>query len=166
MSSEATKIELIEALKKERTRWEALLAEVGEARMERGGVTGDWAVKDLIGHLTAWESRPVAWFRAVRAGIAPEPPRWDRQLDETQVNAWIFESNRRRPLSELLAESRATFEQLLNLVEATSEEELTSHDRFAWLNGSSLREVIAGNTYEHYQEHAQQIRAWLAQQSA
>ena len=166
MANETSKSELIELLKTERARWEALLAEVGEARMEIAGVTGDWTVKDIVGHLTAWESRPVEWFRAARAGTAPEPPRWDNELDETQINAWIYESNRKRSLNDVLAESRDNFARLLEAVRAVSEEELTSRDKFVWLNGGSLREAIAGNTYEHYREHGDAIRAWLARQTA
>jgi hypothetical protein len=42
------------------------------------------------------------------------------------------------------------------------EEELISPQRFAWTQGSPLWQLVAGDTYEHYQEHRAQIQEWLA----
>jgi hypothetical protein len=161
-----TKGELLDTLQAEYSRWEALLEQVGPARMERPGVTEDWAVKDIVGHLAAWQSRPVAWFQAARAGTRPEPPPWDMHLSEEEINAWITQSNRSRPLQDLLAESRRVSSDLLEAIRATPEQELADPGRFPWLQGRSLLDALAGNTYEHYQEHGQAIRAWLEKEQA
>jgi hypothetical protein len=44
------KTQLLETLRRERADWEALLAQVDQARMTRPGVAGAWSVKDVITH--------------------------------------------------------------------------------------------------------------------
>jgi len=51
----------------------------------------------------------------------------------------------------------------LDIIQAMSEEDLFNSGRFAWAEGEPLWQVIAGDTYEHYQEHQKQIQEWLAQ---
>ncbi len=48
--------QLVAAMRAARSDWEDLLAEVGETRWEQPGVEGDWSIKDLIAHLTYFES--------------------------------------------------------------------------------------------------------------
>lgn len=152
---------LIEAVRNSRVAWDVLLAQVGEERMTTPGVTGNWSVKDVVAHLTAWERRPVAWLTAVRQSATPEPAPWPPNLSEEQTNAWIYEANRGRSLREILDESRRTHEELMKLLQMATEEELSDSRRFSWLKGNPLAESLPGNTYAHYQEHSEMIRNWL-----
>ena len=161
METPTGKQQFLDALKTERSRWEDLLAQVGEDRMERGGVTGEWAVKDIIAHISAWEGRPIAWLNALRSESAPQPPLWPADQTEEQINAWIFNANRHRPLAEVLAESRRSFAQVLAGVESAPDEALSK--RYAWLNRRTMLDALPGNTYEHYREHGELIRSWLDQ---
>ena len=163
MATARSKAELTAAMQEERGRWEALLRQVGEERMNLPGASGEWSVKDVVAHLTVWESRPVAWLEAVRAGTWPEPPPWPANLDEPQINDWIYRTNRGRSALDVLNESRQTFDRLAELVAATPEPELVEQNRFEWLRGSSLADSIGGNSYEHYREHGDNIRRWLRQ---
>jgi hypothetical protein len=160
------KNELIEALRAERARWEALLAEVGAERMTVPGATGKWSVKDVIAHLTAWEERPVAWLEAAQTGGQPTPPPWDSALSSyEQVNEWLFQSNRERSLSDVLTQSRQVFDRLIELIRAVPYEDITTPGRFEWLEGGTILERIPGDSYAHYQEHATWIRSWLRESS-
>jgi hypothetical protein len=47
-------------------------------------------------------------------------------------------------------------------VQSLSEEDLIDPLRFAWMEGSPLFYLVAGNTYGHYQEHIDPIQQWLA----
>ena len=55
MDEPKTKAELVDAMRAKRAAWEALLDEVGEARMIEPGVDGEWSVKDVIAHVTVYE---------------------------------------------------------------------------------------------------------------
>src|SRR5512140_360811 len=129
--------------------------------MELPGVTGDWAVKDIVAHLTAWEGRPVAWLKAARDGTAVQPAPWDTSMSEQAINAWIYQTNHSRPLANVLAESRLVFERLVIGIEALSDQQL--NERRDWLDGRSLIEAMAANTFEHYREHGAAIQTWLNQ---
>jgi hypothetical protein len=158
------KQELLETMKTTRAGWDALLTEVGEARMTVAGVTGNWSVKDVVAHLTAWEKRTAARLIAVRQGGKPEPAPWPPNTSEEEENAWIYEANRKRSLRDVLDDSRRVHDQVMKQLQAVTDEDLNEPGRFSWLDGNKLAENIPGNTYEHYQEHAELIRKWLARQ--
>jgi hypothetical protein len=156
------KHQLINTLHVERAAWGALLKEVGEERMTAPGVVGDWSIKDIIAHITAWQRRPVEWLAAARRGDKPTPPPWPASLSgDDPINAWIFDANRKRPLKDVLLESRQAHDQMMKGLESISDEDLNDASRFSWLKGNTLADSIPGNSYEHYQHHTQDIQAWL-----
>ncbi len=156
------KHQLINTLRVERTAWDALLKQVGEERMTIPGVVGDWTIKDIVAHITAWQRRPLEWLEAALRGDKPTPAPWPSSLaGDDPINAWIFDANRNRPLKEVLAESRQVHDQMMTGIESISEQDLNDPARFSWLKGNSLADSIPGNSYEHYQHHASDIHAWL-----
>jgi hypothetical protein len=62
----------------------------------------------------------------------------------------------------VLGDFRSSYLQIVEAVQAMPEEDLIDPRRFAWLDGDSLRQLVAGDTYDHYEEHRQQIEEWLA----
>ncbi len=163
MANPRSKQELVEILGTARASWEALLRQVGPDRIELRGVTGEWSVKDVVAHVTAWGWRPVDLLKAVQTGTWPQPPEWPVNLDEDGINAWIFAANRGRQAQDVLNEFRQVFDHLVQALELVTEQDLTAMGRFEWLQGNSLIASIGGNSFEHYQVHGEAIRAWLAQ---
>jgi hypothetical protein len=49
------KSELLNWLQQQNRQWEAFLDQIGEERMDQGGVAGDWSIKDIIAHLAVWQ---------------------------------------------------------------------------------------------------------------
>jgi hypothetical protein len=158
-----TKAELIADLNREYGQWEALLAEIGDGRMEQPGVAGSWSVKDLVAHLTGWNRRTVGRFEAALRDEADAPPPWPAQLQsDDAINAWIYEQNRDRSLPEVLGDSRQTFVDLVAALEAFPEAELLDPARFPWLEGEALSGAAL---FGHFRdEHESDLRAWLARQ--
>ena len=155
--------DLIKNINAERAGWHALLAEIGEERMGQPGAMGAWTFKDLVAHLTAWRGRTLA---RIEAGPDAEPaPPWPQHLTEDdQINAWVYERNRDRPLQQVLAEADRSFERLARAIAMLSDEDLTTPGRFAWMDGKAL---IDGAFFGHFHdEHEPAIRAWLARQTA
>lgn len=167
MESSMTRAGLLGRMAQQRADWEALLAEIGPARMETPGVTDDWTFKDVAAHMTAWQQRGVARLQAARRGEAPTPAPWANlpELNDDTVNAWIYEQNRDRPLDSVLSDSRTVMAQLEAAVAEFTDEELNDPTRYPWLGEASLGEMLLGNSIDHfYDDHLPALRAWLEQQ--
>jgi len=155
-------------MRSERERWEALLAEVDGPQMERPGVTGDWSVRDIIAHVTAYERGLVEWLAAASRGKSVEFPDLDHP-DVDYRNAVIFQKNQERPLEDVLLEAKQVFQQLLQWVGQWPEEELIDPQRTEWFvihrwkESRPLWKCIADDSYRHYHQHIPDIRAWLDQ---
>lgn len=140
--------------------FDALLAPLTEAQMTALGVNDGWSVKDNLTHLSAWHKRVIQLLNATMQDTPLPDPTPDLTTDE--VNAQFYEENRHRPLQDVRAEFRATYQQVHEAVQAISDEDLNKP--LDWLDGRSVGEYVPGNTYEHYQEHADIIEAWLKRQ--
>jgi len=156
-----TKAALLDDLRRQRAAWDALLAEVGEARMERPGVTPDWTFKDLIVHLTTWWRRRVAVLAEVARGAEPTPH--PRQDVVPIINDWVYYVNRDRPLADVLRDAQSVWDAMEAAVAALPEETLFAAWRYPEFAGQALGPVMAGGFSHHLrEEHEPEVRAWLA----
>jgi hypothetical protein len=158
------KSELLNWLQKEYQQWEAFLDQIGPNRMEQPGVTGSWSMKDLTAHLTTWNRRLVSYIQAAQHGEPEPPPPWPAVLqDEDEINAWIYESNRTRPLRAVLDETDQVFQQLLAVIASLPEEvQIEDEWRLVHLGG---QRYPAGEFFDHFHDdHEPDIRAWLERQ--
>ncbi|HLV98980.1 MAG TPA: maleylpyruvate isomerase N-terminal domain-containing protein [Ktedonobacterales bacterium] len=151
----------LETLRSKRAEWETLLAEVGEARMMQPGPAGEWSLKDIIAHVT-WGEREMVGVLQARALVGSDL--WG--VSQFERNAAVYAQNRDRPLPEVLAEAREVHAQLVAALEKVSDDDLNDARRFAQMPAAWMPwQVIAGNSYGHYDEHMPAIRAWLDQAS-
>ena len=161
-----SKGQVLEAIERERADWEALLAEVGEARMLQPGAMGVWTFKDLVAHLTGWQVRGLRRLEAAANG-QPEPKTvWPANLaTDDEINDWIYAQNKDRLLGEVVSESRESYARLAEIVQMLPDEALTDPDFFPWLEGNALGlEIISGAYFSHWHdEHEPEIRRWLEQ---
>jgi len=148
-------------LQADRSVWETLLARLfplGEERLTQPGATGDWSVKDVIAHVTWFEREMVG---VIQAHALVGSDLWDLPTDAR--NAAIFQMNRSRPLSDILAEAEQVYAGLAAAIETLTDEDLNDAARFAGMPADwQPWQVIAGNSYEHYRDHGQKLQAWLA----
>jgi hypothetical protein len=156
--------QLLGELKASQNEWEQLLVQVDKARWNEAGVTGEWALKDVLAHLTAWAGRAVAWTDAIRAGTTPQPAPWPKDLSEDEENDWIFRAHQGQDAAELDADWRATNQALTSNLGALPESDIFEK-KYQWLGGKTLAEALPGNTWEHAREHAAIVRAWLSRQA-
>jgi hypothetical protein len=140
------------------TRLELLLARLNVDQMNQPGAVGAWSVKDVIAHIAFWERYEADILRAIARGDAPLLGAED--LTETR-NASVVAQYYLRSLSAVIAEWHAAREELVDLIEELSGEDLNDPERFAWSGGRTLLDRIASNSYDHEQEHIDQIREWM-----
>lgn len=171
METNSLRTQVIEQIKTRQAEWDALLADIPQERMEIPGVEGDWSVKDLAIHLAHYENWLATFLECVLQGRPFESSHLD-QLELDVRNESIFETNRARPLAEALSDARQARERLLRAVEALTEEDFEPDSRFAepmaanpppWEKKGvpSLKKLIAGETYRHYEAHMPALKQWL-----
>ena len=157
------KPELLALMNDKYAELEQVLSPLSEAQWTTPGANGDWSIKDILAHLTAWQ---YVMLRRLHAAVRHEAldPQWQvAGEDIDSMNARFFAENRARPAAEVHDDFRATYREIAGLVATLSDADLFEAGRFAWLNDNTLWELVAGDTYEHYDEHMQSIRDWLAQ---
>ena len=126
------------------------------------GVIPGWSIKDILAHISSWHHRLYQLLDAALYNQEPaiSGPENIEELDA--LNAQFYHENKSLPLDEVLADFRNTYQHILSIVQAMPEEDLLNPHRFSWSQGEPLWKSIAGDTYEHYQEHILQIQQWLA----
>lgn len=129
----------------------ASYAGLTEAQMTQPGVTGDWSVMDIIGHVTAWEEEALKHLPHILEG--KRPPRYSVLYGGIDAfNALKTEENRRRSPGEVLARAEDVHRRLVAYIETAPEELFATETRF--------RRRIRLDTYSHYPIHTQAIHSW------
>ncbi len=124
-----------------------------------------WSVKDSLAHLIDWEKMSLDWLaRSLRGeqvkrfaeGFQYETEA-EREAVMEKLNTHLFEQNKNRALDEVLRDFRQTHRAIFDFVAQLNEDDIFDPNRFAWRNGSPAFDMLAGNTFEHYDEHRQWI---------
>ena len=169
------KTHMLAALREEFDHWEKVLAKLTETQITTPPQPGELSLKDEMAHLWAWQQRSIARLEAGLNGGEPQMPTWwpdatvtragattTHEDDTNQVNAQIYATFQERAWPEVYAQWRAGFLHFLALSEVIAEPALLDADRYAWLSGYSLADVLLGS-YEHHQEHLEKLLARLQQ---
>lgn len=161
MVTTISKAQFLAELNDENASWEALLDDIGEAHMTQPEVAGGWSIKDIVAHLTEWRRRTVKRFQAKLNHTTEIPlPPWPSELQEDdEINAWIYEYHRDRPLADVLGDSHDVFQQLVHIFDAFSDDAFQELQRAEW----PWEEPLSGRfVFSHFhEEHESDMRAWL-----
>ena len=158
------KTTLLKTIQTEYAQLESIVVPLSETQLCAAPSEGAWSIKDIMAHVAVWEHICTRWLAEFLRGVTPQPS----ERTEVGVNDRIYHENwdcSPAEVRELFHRAHQEFLQQVNLLTQTlSEEELNASHRFAWTEdwpGASLLAVIADNSYEHYHDHAQQIRHLL-----
>src|SRR5436853_2081121 len=94
---------LLNKIRTRQAEFEGLLAPLDEAQMTTTGVNGEWSIKDVLAHLTAWQKRTIERLQAAaeQRGLTTTPVANDEEMNA--LNARFYEENKARPLAEILS---------------------------------------------------------------
>jgi hypothetical protein len=118
------------------------------AELTREGATGKWSVKDVMAHLGRWEEicfdelqKHLRGERSIEdyRDALPYNDRWEAELQALS-------------LQEAIEHFETAHYRLFGLLSSLAPEQWNGYVR-AWVRGS---------TWHHFEEHAEQIRAWRA----
>ena len=147
-------------LEDEREAWrpyEALLA-LKPADLELPIAGEDrWSGRDLLGHLVFWQEHALAVARELAVGVTSASrlrgdAEWEARgdvINDEALAAW-----RALPLEELLSRARTVAGELRG--------HLTVVPEARWLKDGKVQAFFAGETIDHYADHAADLAAILA----
>jgi hypothetical protein len=120
-------------------------------QLTQSGVTGDWSVKDILGHVTAWEEEALKHLPHILEGV--RPPRYSVLYGGIDAfNGLKTVENRERSLAEVLARFEEVHARLIDYLQTAPDEQIARETRF--------RRRIRLDTYSHYPIHARAIAEW------
>ena len=111
--------------------------------METPGVCGRWSIKDLLGHITSWETRAVT---ALLTGVPDQPG------DVDGFNRTEAARKARLTLRDVVVDLESTHRALQSA--------LADAPQSLFELGAPFRDSLDANTFSHYVEHTAQIRGW------
>lgn len=115
--------------------------------------SGDWSLKDIVGHISSWEAEVVTAFRDIREGRRPALYDFNNEkLDEW--NRDHVERKRDIDFSSVMHQLTGGRHRLLEEIDLVSDYDLT-HE-------GSRRALLALSVIDHDREHWHDIAARLA----
>jgi uncharacterized protein (TIGR03083 family) len=151
MTTADRKTDMLQRVRTSRDTFAEALAAVPPERMTEPGVNGDWTVKDVLAHITWWEQHLL---QRLRTGQEPlyAPGDDPRQVTDA-ANAAIYTEHREQPLEDVRAAFDTSYQELLSTLQALPPEDLADDEFY---------DTIGSDTFSHYQQHTEMLRAWLA----
>jgi hypothetical protein len=136
------------------------ISKLTESQIVNDIVMGDWSVKDVIAHITAWNWEIAKSVDDVLEKKAP----WYLTKGETAFNVAEVERRRDWSLQQVLDEWEKSFDSLTNRIEDITTEEWSFDTGLSWTDGSAVTmESLFGYRYRgegHEGGHALQIREY------
>lgn len=150
---------LLAEFEREWVNLERICAGLSEEDMVAPGAEGEWSVKDILCHISAWEKYLLDRLGMVLTGQPPRYPpmvSWD---DVHRFNAQVFIENRDRPLSSVMLEFRNLYQGVTTVLRALNDDHLAVSYSYDFPDDNlNLAKLIRANTSEHYREHCIAIR--------
>jgi hypothetical protein len=122
------------------------IAKLSHEAYERPTASG-WTVGAMLAHIAAWHEATAYRLHRFAATGHPQPKVVE---DDETFNAQVAAETAGRHAELVRADVHVSFERL-RLALLTFDPEL---DAKGWVEA-----VVAGNTYEHYEEHREELRA-------
>jgi hypothetical protein len=126
------------------TRWLTVLDSVDPARRDEKVLDDNWSIKDLVAHNLFWDAEVLTDIQRWQHGLPPVSNDWQRMNDENHA------AHRDRPYDLLRVEMLLVHQTVRDAVAALPDE-----------LPADFVEQIAVDTWDHYDDHTQQIEAWL-----
>jgi hypothetical protein len=153
-SLSSTRSELMAEFEQEWVNIEHLCAGKSQADMVAPGVEGEWSIKDILCHLSAWEKYLLDRLGMVMTGQPPLYPAMASWDDVHRFNAQVYADNKDRSISSVVIEFRSLYRGVMTVIEALRDDQFTQPYSYDFPDDAlTLLQLIRANTCEHYREH-------------
>jgi hypothetical protein len=114
-------------------------------------IGGGWTRKQMLAHIAAWHDLTTERLTALMKSGEPH----DLEEGDDVVNARVARAAAGRTAGEVFDSLETSFRRLRRQLEHLSDGQLVGH-------GGWAQSLIAANTYDHYQEHRDDLKAFGA----
>ncbi len=147
--------DVLQHIDRERAAFDAAISQISRERLETPGAAGVWSVKDIVAHVS-WAEREMIGALQRRELVGSEL--W--RLSQDERNAAVYAANRDRTLEDVLEEARSIFLAMRAEIERVSDEQMNDPQLIAKSpEGLTPWQLLAGNTWKHYEEHLSDLQA-------
>ncbi len=150
--------ELSEAVGTEHQALDAILRRLSSEQM-RQKVAGDWTVKDILGHIAAYEGVQRVDLAAGLGRGKEEPVYFD---NFQPWNEQQYALRRDWTPGRITAELHENGARYLSLIKSLHEEDLIKQIRYPWGERGTVHQMIVEGL-DHVREHREQIAAAVGQ---
>lgn len=157
------KAELLSEIERE---WKALMTVVERLTPEQMVTpdAGGWSPKDNLAHLAEWMTALMGYHMDGRPSheVMNLDPADTEAWDMDVINARLFERNKDRPVSDVLAGLKSKYTELTARLEAMPFEDLLKP---RWPDDPEKRPLVnwvLGDSSEHFAEHREVIQRLLS----
>ena len=158
-----SKAELLERTREEYDKLEQALARLSDDQLIAAPI-GGWSIKDLLAHIAAWQQILLRFhigkqpFAEAAPGIGVDYA----SNDVDTINDALYKRDCDLPLAQVLDTFRRSHQDMIATIESMSEDEFfAEYTPPGRDQGGKLVDWIAGDAYEHYQEHRETIEALI-----
>lgn len=153
------KAQLIADFQQTRQSFLSAIEGLSDDEMLQPYAVGYWSVKDVMAHLTAWESELVTAL----SRIHNRNKRMPHVVAIEDIDEWNEEQyhiSASRSLQVVRDDFYGVGKYLVEAIENLDNHTLDDNRIFPWMEGEPLSYLIYENAIWHEEEHAQDIRAW------
>ena len=154
--AELAKDELLREIRRDRSTWEALLAEAGD-RTAEPGAAGEWNLRDVLAHVTAYHRFLVGTLGGEVRTFDDMPEEIGMDLEAR--NQWMHQQSLGMAWDEVVREADAVRDELERQIERRTDDQLREQ-LVPWQEWPIWRWVV-DLTRGHTEQHHGDLRAWL-----
>jgi uncharacterized protein (TIGR03083 family) len=121
-----------------------------DEQLTRPGTMDEWSIRDVLAHVTTWEEQTLEHLPTIMAG--GRAPKYVTYGGIDAFNAMMTDKKRGLSMAEIRRQMNETHARLLDFVRTAPADQLNHETR--------ARRRLRLDTFGHYGEHAQAIRAW------
>lgn len=172
MARPTTKLELIDSAKENYAKLNLLISELSSEELntpfdfskDEKKKEAHWGrdknLRDILVHLYEWHQLILNWVDSNQKGVEKpfliEPYNW-RTYGDMNVEFW--EKHQRTSLEDATAMLDKSHNEVINLAETFTNEELFTKGVYKWVGGSTLGSYFVSATSSHYDWAMKKLRA-------
>ena len=156
MSKTESRDHLLARMDEEWPKFSALLDSIPDGDYDIPGVVDGWCLKELLGDVSFWAAKAAHDVQIASAGRPEEIEVPGGQANVDKWNAREAANGKAMRPGDLKALVHKSHGEARSALEAAPESALAIE-----VKGWSVDVRFAEDTYRHYREHGEQIRAWV-----